>query len=163
MMKLMSATLALALGGGAAFVSVVPGLAGASPSCTPEVLADGSALYAQVFAAKPVRKKPPHIKAVLPKQTVGAKLYLHAEKGVTKQYLRRAATCHMKADTRAYEHDPLRVDGIKSLWVYQAGGAFVIKVTGKDQKVGKEIWRRAQTLTTEVDSATAEQKDSNGL
>lgn len=162
-MKLMSTALALVLVGGTAFVSVVPGLAEASPSCTPEVLEDGSVLYAQVFAAKPVRKKPPHIKALLPKQTLGAKLYLHADKGMTKQYLRRAAACHMKADTPAYEHDPLRVEGTTSLWVYQAGGGFVIKLTGKDQKVGKEIWRRAQTVTTEVDSGTADKKDSTDL
>lgn len=159
-MKLLSAVAALALIGGTAFVLAGPDSAGASPMCTPEVTEDGSVLYAQVFDAKPVRKKPPHIKALLPKQTLGAKLYLNAEKGMTKAYLQRAAMCHAKADTRAYEHDPLRVDGIESLRVYPAGGAFVIKVTANDQKTGKEIWQRAQTLTTEVDSLSVEQRES---
>lgn len=162
-MKLMSAIAALALVGGTAFMLAGPGSADASPMCTPEVTADGGVLYAQVFDAKPIRKKPPHIKALLPKRTLGAKMYLNAEKGMTKEYLRRAAVCHMKADTPAYEHDPLRVDGIKSLRVYPAGGAFVLSVSAADQKTGKEIWRRAETLTTEIDSATAERREPSGL
>ena len=155
-MKLVSAVAALALLGGTALMLARPDSAEASPMCTPEVIEDGSVLYAQVFDAKPIRKKPPHIKALLPKQTLGAKMYLNAEKGMTREYLQRAAVCHMKADTHAYELDPLRVDGIKSLRVYPAGGAFVLSVTGKNQKVGKEIWRRAETLTTQVDSFSAE-------
>ena len=162
-MKLASAIATLALIGGTAYLLGGPNGAGATPMCTSEVTEDGAVLYAQVFDAKPIRKKPPHIKALLPKQTVGAKIYLPAEKGMTRQYLRRAAMCHMKADTPAYAHDPLRVDGIKSLRVYPAGGAFVISITGKNQKVGKEIWRRAEILTTEIDSATAERQQSTGL
>ena len=161
-MKLASAIATLALVGGTAYLLASPNEAGATPMCTSEVTEDGSVLYAQVFDAKPIRKKPPHIKALLPKQTVGAKVYLRAAKGMTKEYLRRAAMCHMKADTPAYEHDPLRVDGIRSLRVYPAGGAFVISITGKDQKVGKEIWRRAEILTTQIDAA-AERERSAGL
>ena len=121
--------------------------------CTPDVTEDGSLLYAQVYDAKPIRKKIPYVKAILPKQTMGAKMYLHAEKGLTSEYLERAALCHMNAvDTPAYANDPLRVDGrIKSLRVYSAGGSFVLSLTARDHKTGKEIWNRAQALTTEVD------------
>ena len=162
-MKLVSAIAALALTGGAAFVLAGPNSAGASGMCTPEVTADGSVLYAQVYDAKPIRQKPPHIKALLPKRTLGAKMYLYAQKGMTKEYLQRAAMCHMSGDTPAYEQDPLRVDGIKSLRVYPSGGAFVISVSAKDQKTGKEIWKRAETLTTQIDSAAADRKASTDL
>ena len=162
-MKLVSAITALALIGGTASLLSGPSSVDAAPMCTPDVIADGGLLYAQVFDAKPIRKKPPHIKALIPKQTLGAKMYLNAEKGVTKEYLHRAAMCHMIADTPAYEHDPLRVEGTKSLRVYPAGGAFVISLTAKNQKTGKKIWQRAETLITEVDSATAEHRESTDL
>jgi len=131
--------------------------------CTPDVIEDGSLLYTQVFDAKPIRKKPPHVKAIVPKQTMGAKMYLNAKKGMTKEYLQRAAMCDAKADTPTYQYDPLRVDGIKSFRVYSAGGAFVISVMGKDQRAGKEIWQRAKALTTEVDTAGAKREVSTHL
>lgn len=157
-MKLVSVIAALTLLGGAASFLASPSAAHASPSCTPEVVSDGGTLYALVFDAKPIRKANPRVKALLPKRTVGAKMYLAAEKGMTSEYLHRAAICHMNANTRSYEHDPLRVDGIKSLRVYPAGGAFVISLTGKDPAAGKEIWQRAEILTTEVDTAAEDSK-----
>ncbi len=163
-MKLVSAIAALALLVGTAHTLAVPSPVGASPNCTPDVTADGGLLYAQVFDAKPIRKSPSHVKAILPKQIVGAKMYLPAQKGMTKAYLHRAAICHMNADTPAYEHDPLRVEGrIKSLQVYPAGGAFVISLKAHDRATGKEIWRRAEILTTEVDNAVAEHESTTDL
>lgn len=165
-MRLVSAIAALALVAGTALMLATPGPVGASPSCTPEVAADGSILYAQVFDAKPIHDTPRHVKAILPKRTVGAKMYLHAGKGMTKEYLHRAAVCHMNAvDISSYKHDPLRVDGkIKSLRVYPAGGAFVIALTAQDSATGKEIWNRAKALTTEIDSvATKGKTPSNDM
>jgi len=162
-MKFVTAIAAAALIGGVGHLLAAPSAADASPMCNADVTADGGLLYAQIYEAEPIKKKPPRVKAILPKQILGAKMYLNAEKGVTKEYLHRAAMCHMKANTPAYEHDPLRVDGIKSLQVYPAGGAFIIALTGEDRSAGKQIWERAETLTTEVDSATAKRKASKKL
>ena len=155
-MKLVSALAALALLGGVTPFLVSPSSAHASLSCSPEVVSDGGTLYALVYDAKPIRKADPRVKAILPKRTVGAKMYLNAQKGMSSEYLHRAAVCHMNANTRAYEHDPLRVEGIESLRVYPAGGSFVISLTGKDSASGREIWQRAEILTTEIDTAAAD-------
>ena len=118
-------------------------------------------MYAQVYDARPIKKSNPRVKAILPKRVVGAKMYLYAEKGVTAGYLQRAALCHANATEPEYEYesDPLRVEGdIKSLRVYSLGNSFVIAVTSKDNATGREIWRRAQTVAQETDSASAERQ-----
>jgi hypothetical protein len=127
--------------------------ASASPACTPELQEDGSMIYALVHDAKPIKKRP-NKKALLPKWIAGAKMYVTAEKGMTREYLHRAALCHASAtDIPEYVHDPLRVDGeIKSIRVYSAGPSFVISVTSDEKATGREIWKRAEALTTEVDS-----------
>lgn len=127
--------------------------ASAMPQCTPEVLEDGSLIHGQVYDAKPIEKKPAHIKALLPKRTMGAKLYVRAEKGVTPAYLQRAAECHAKSRTiPSYQHDPLRVDGnIKSIRVYSAGGSFVLSVVADNPGTGRQIWKRAKALASEID------------
>jgi hypothetical protein len=128
--------------------------ASAMPECTPDVLDDGSVIHGQVYDAKPIEKKPARIKAMLPKRTMGAKLYVRAEKGVTPAYLQRAAECHAKSRTTpSYQHDPLRVDGnIESIRVYSAGGSFVLSVVADNPGTGREIWERAKALASEIDS-----------
>jgi hypothetical protein len=131
-----------------------PQHAAATPYCTPEVELDGSEIYGQVFDAKPIRKNPLHAKAIVPKPTLGAKLYVRAQKGVTSSYLQRAAVCHsVSRTTPSYVNDPLRVDGkIKSIRVQQSGGAFVVSVLGENRATGMQIWQRAKALTSEVDT-----------
>ena len=161
-MKL-SITVALALFVGVAYWVTDAPHAAAYPACTPEVVEDGSLIYAQVFNAKPIKRGPAHIKALLPRHTIGAKMYLYAEKGVTKEYLRRAATCHAGSkSTPAYAQDPLRVDGkIKSIRVFGSGGSFVLSVTGDDRATGEAIWKRAKALATEIDvDLVRREKDS---
>lgn len=163
-MKLISAVAALALISGTAFMLAGPSSASASPACTPQVQEDGSMIYALVHEAKPIKKRPDK-KRVVPKWIAGAKMYVTATKGMTREYLHRAALCYANAnDLPEYAHDPLRVDGqIESIRVYSAGPSFVISVTSDDKVTGREIWKRAETLTTEVDSVTAEQKESTDL
>ena len=156
-MRLLSIATGLALVVGAACFFTGAPIAAASPACTSQVLEDGSLIYAQVFKAKPIRKGPAHIKALLPKRTMGAKMYMYAEKGMTKEYLQRAAACHATSKTTpAYVHDPLRVDGkIRSIRVHGSGGSFVLLVTAEDRTTGEAIWERARALTREVDADLA--------
>jgi hypothetical protein len=143
---------------GAVFLVGLADNASASPSCTPEVVRDGSLIYTQVVDAKPIKKSPPHVKALLPKRTMGAKMYLHAKEGVTQEYLHRAALCHAASDAPpAFQGDPLRVDGeIDKIRVYSGAGKFVIAVTGKNSGVGRDIWERARALTEDVDNELAQ-------
>ena len=159
-MKLVIAALALV---GSALLVGAPGAAFASPACTPEVLEDGSLIYAQVYEAKPIKKKPPHIKAILPKLTMGAKMYVYAEKGMTSEYLRRAALCHAASNAPpAHSLDPLRVDGeIRSIRVLSAGSAFVISVLGDDRATGRAIWERAKAVASEVDADYAKRQQAD--
>ena len=129
----------------------------AMPECTPDVLDDGGIIHGQVYDAKPIEQKPARVKALLPKRTMGAKLYVRAEKGVTPAYLQRAAECHAKSRTSpSYQHDPLRVDGnIQSIRAYSAGGSLVLSVIADNPGTGREIWERAKALASEIDAGFA--------
>lgn len=142
------------------FAAIQASPASAFPQCTPDIVEDGSLIHGQVYDAKPIREKPRHGKAILPKRTVGAKLYMRAEKGMTPAYLQRAAECHAKSRTLpSYPNDPLRVDGdIESIRVYGAGGSFVVAVTSENPATGREIWERAKALATEVDTGMVKAK-----
>jgi len=144
----------LALVTGAAFLASGTPTATASTYCSSQLKEEGSLLYGQVYDAKPIKKSPKHVKAILPKWVAGAKMYLHAEKGMTKEYLNRVATCHARtsdASEYTYARDPLRVEGKKDIRVYSAGDAFVISVTSEDKATGREIWKRAEELSRAVD------------
>lgn len=162
MTRLVSSIAALTMIAGGIHLMTTTNTVSASPSCTHQVLEDGSMLYAQVYDAEPIKKSPKRVKAILPKWVAGAKMYIHAEKGMTREYLNRAAICHAKASKApSYANDPLRVDGkIDAVRVYPAGGAFVIAVTSEDKATGREIWKRADALTREVDADMAKRKDS---
>lgn len=127
--------------------------ASASPACTPELQEEGSMIYALVHDAEPIKKRP-DAKRIVPKWIAGAKMYVTATKGMTREYLHRAALCHANAEgIPEYAHDPLRVSGkIDSIRVHSAGPSFVISVTSDEKATGREIWNRAEALTTEVDS-----------
>jgi hypothetical protein len=131
--------------------------ADAAPRCGSEAVEDGSLIYTQVFDAKPIKQKPPHVKALLPKRTMGAKLYLKPQKGVTSEYLHHAALCYAASDAPpVFRGDPLRVDGdVRTIRVYPAGPSVVVSILADDPATGREIWERARALTVDVDADLA--------
>lgn len=153
------------LGAGAAWLAPSSNVVSASPYCTDDIERDGSLLYAQVAEAKPIKKGPaPPVRSLLPKKTMGAKMYLPATKGMTGEYLQRAAVCHARSSAPpVFRGDPLRVDGpIDKIRVVPAGGRFVLSVTAKDPKTGREIWQRAEALIVDVDAEKASKAASSG-
>lgn len=153
-----------ALGAGLMWLASDSSAVSASPYCTSDVERDGSLLYAQVASAKPIKKGPaPPVRSLLPKRTMGAKMYLPASKGMTGEYLQRAAVCHARSSTPPVFHgDPLRVEGpIDKIRVVPAGGSFVLSVTAKDSKTGREIWQRAEALMVDVDADRASKDKSS--
>ena len=147
----------LALLVGAFALSGHPSPAEAAPRCDAEAVEDGSLIYTQVFDAKPIEKKPQHVKALLPKRTMGAKLYVRPQKGVTSEYLHHAALCHAASETPPmFRGDPLRVDGdIRAIRVHSAGPSLVLSILADDPATGREIWKRARALTVDVDADLA--------
>lgn len=124
----------------------------ASAGCTD--LADGQRvlnhLYqpGSVHAAKPIERKQFIARAIQPKHTVGAKLYVHAPEGVTKEYMERALTCHATGGASAHPNDPLHpsVGSVVDVDVTSAGSSFAVHVVGDGPQAGKEIWSRARAL-----------------
>ena len=144
-------TLALSVGVLALFGHASP--ADAAPRCDSEAVQDGSLIYTQVIDAKPIKKGPEHVKALLPKRTMGAKLYVRPQKGVTKEYLHHAALCHAGSDMPpVFRGDPLRVDDIQAIRVQSAGPSLVLSILADDPATGREIWKRARALTVDVDA-----------
>ncbi len=80
-------------------------------------------------------------------EIVGAKLYVHARPGVTKEYLERQLSCHAVAGQPAHPSDPLNPSSgrIAEVDVHSAGGGFSIHVIGEGNN-GKEIFRRAMSI-----------------
>ncbi len=117
-------------------------------ACTPQVVEDGAKLHEKVYAAQPAYREVFRARALTTKETAGAKLYVAAESGMSQAYLHRAAACHAAATTPADNpNDPLRpTGGVESVKVAPQHGSYVIAVTSSDEKVGQEIWNRAQAL-----------------
>ena len=132
--------------------------ASAAPLCTPEVREHGNLIHMRVVNAKPIKERPKHIKAILPKRIMGAKIYVQADKALTKEYLQRAALCHAASDAPPLlRRDPLRVDGkIEAIHVYSGGDVFVLSVVAQDPQTGRQIWERARALTMGIDNEVAE-------
>ncbi|MGB5808931.1 MAG: hypothetical protein WBG86_00300 [Polyangiales bacterium] len=115
--------------------------------CTEQATRDGLGIYARVIDAKPVREDPP-LKAVVPKRTVGVKLYVVPDKGVTAAYLEHAARCYAGSSRLpSIPSDPLRPPGgISSVRVDRSGSAFVVTIMGSNSAIGAEIWSSAQEV-----------------
>lgn len=140
----------------AAHVSV----ADAAPSCDPETTEAGSLIYTQVVDAKPIEKGPEYGKALLPKRTMGAKLYVKPSRGMTEEYLQLAALCHAASDAPPlFQGDPLRVDGkLEAIRVHSGGSTHVLSIIAEEPATGREVWKRAQALTTDVDADVAKRR-----
>ncbi len=96
-------------------------------------------------------------------ETVGAKLYVHAPPGVTKEYLERQLSCHAIAGEPKHPHDPFSpAQGkVTEVDVYSAGGGFAIHIIGEEDN-GDEILARAKSIraslsqTSQVSTAADE-------
>src|SRR5882672_10941846 len=86
-------------------------------------------------------------------QRWGARIVLRAQPGMTAEWLRRVAECHM-AQVAApgglpATPSPLDVKGA-SVSVQSAGDGFAVDLTSSDPKVGRQILARAQTLAPQA-------------
>lgn len=101
-----------------------------------------------VHTAKPIEQKQFIARAIQPKHTIGAKLYVHAPAGVTKEYMERTLTCHATGGTSAHPNDPLHPSAgrVVAVDVTSAGASFAVHVIGDGPQAGQEIWLRARAL-----------------
>jgi hypothetical protein len=113
----------------------------------------------QVYAARPVKQRQVIARAHQPERTMGAELYMHAQPGLTKEYLQRSLSCHAAAGRPTHPNDPLHptAGALKSLTVRSEGENFVVKAMGDSPAAGKEIWQRARSFTAPSSEVTAEQ------
>lgn len=113
----------------------------------------------QVYAARPVKERQFIARAHQPERTVGAELYLHAQPGLTQEYLQRSLACHSASGRAAHSNDPLHPGSgsLKSLTVRSVGSNFVVKAIGDSPQTGKEIWQRARSFAAPSSEVTAEQ------
>jgi len=122
------------------------------PPCSAQAVSDGKAAYRYVFEVAPVRKDPP-FRAIVPKHTIGAKLFLSPPRNMTAAYLAHAARCYARSVRRGGSSDaedgadPLQAgDAVPSVQVVENSGSLVLIVTGRGRDAGNEIFRRANAL-----------------
>jgi hypothetical protein len=104
----------------------------------------------QVYAAREVERDEFVARAIQKKRTVGAKLYMHAPRNVTGEFLERALTCHALTGQAAHPNDPLHPSEgeIRSVSVSSEGGSFAVQVVADEPRVGREIWARARAFAS---------------
>ncbi len=115
-----------------------------------------------IYAAKPIKKRVFLARANQPIRTFGAQLYMHAPKGVTKEYMERQLTCHAAAGGTVHPNDPLKpsAGAVADIDVRSAGGDFAIEVIGHDHHAGRDIWQRAQSISGGAGAVQVEQVGS---
>ena len=101
-----------------------------------------------VFAVRPVRETVFLARAIQPVRTMGATLHVHAQPGMTQQYLERALECHARRGQAVSPSDPFVIqDGsVRDIDVRSAGGAFSVRILGDSPAAGRAIFERAETL-----------------
>jgi hypothetical protein len=81
-------------------------------------------------------------------RTLGAEVYVAAERGLTAPYLHRVARCQIaryQADLAESERDPLAVAGAE-VEVRPRGPGFVVRITAEARSAGRAIAERAAAL-----------------
>jgi hypothetical protein len=81
-------------------------------------------------------------------RTLGADVYVEAERGLTAPYLHRVARCQIaryEADLAESERDPLAVAGAQ-VEVRPRGPGFVLRITAEARSAGRAIAERAARL-----------------
>jgi hypothetical protein len=108
-----------------------------------QVYGSGSA-----FSVRPVRETVFLARALQPVRTMGATIHVHAQAGMTRQYLERALECHARRGQAVSPADPLVLqDGaVRDVDVRSAGGAFAVRVIGDSPAAGRAIFERAESL-----------------
>ncbi|MCA9532227.1 MAG: hypothetical protein KC593_01060 [Myxococcales bacterium] len=108
-----------------------------------QVYAPGAA-----FAARPIRETVFLARALQPVRTMGATVHVHAQPGMTRQYLERALECHVRSGQAVNPSDPLVVPGgaVRDVDVLSAGGAFALRIQGDSPAAGRAIFERAESL-----------------
>lgn len=81
--------------------------------------------------------------------TVGARVYVPATAGLTKEYLHRTASCQAAQHAVAANQssDPLAVPGVQ-VDVLAAQRGFFVDVLGSDSATGREVLRRVKNATS---------------
>jgi hypothetical protein len=118
-----------------------------------------AALYSpgKVRSVEPTYKQQFLARAIQPRFVSGAALYLPAEPGVASAYLQRALTCHAASTTSIHPSDPLRVAGVTTVTVSEAGPTMRISIQGDDRASGAAIWERAQILREQRGEVSVQQ------
>jgi len=106
------------------------------------------------FSARPVRgavhQGRIRTRAAQPDRVMGAVLHVHAQPGMTQQYLERALECHVRGGQAVNAADPLVIEdgAIVDVDVASAGGAFAVRIMGDGPAAGRAILRRAERLVS---------------
>lgn len=82
-------------------------------------------------------------------RTAGARVFVPATEGLTKEYVYRAASCQaaQHAVASGQSLDPLAVPGVE-IRVSSARNGFLVDVTGEDATTGREVLRRVKNVTS---------------
>lgn len=100
------------------------------------------------FSVRPIRETQFLARALQPVRTMGATIHVHAQPGMTQQYLERALECHARRGQAVSPADPLVLEdgAIRDVDVRSAGGAFAVRVYGDSPAAGRAIFERAESL-----------------
>lgn len=140
-----------------------PRVASAGCASLPEDgLVDNFYAPGSVYAAEPIKQRMFHARALQPTRTVGAKLYVRAQPGVTQEYMERRLSCHAATGVAVHGNDPLHPSrgSVADVDVKSAGGGFAVHVVGSDSEAGREIWNRARSMSSGAGSVSVEQVSS---
>lgn len=85
-------------------------------------------------------------------QTTGARVFVPAREGVTKEYVHRAASCQVAqhATSGQQSSDPLALPGVR-VSVSAAQNGYLVDVTAEDAATGREVLERVRAVTTGSD------------
>jgi hypothetical protein len=82
-------------------------------------------------------------------RTAGARVFVPASQGLTKEYVHRAASCQAAQHAAAAQQstDPLAVPGVQ-IRVTSAQNGYLVDLIGDDAATGKELLRRVRSATS---------------
>lgn len=112
----------------------------------------------KIYGAREVRERVFLARALQPKRTVGADLYVLATPDTTAEYLERTFTCHAARGQALGANDPFHPERgyVSEVKVRPVRNGYAIRVRGSDEEAAREIWERAQRFT-DPGSVTVEQ------
>jgi hypothetical protein len=116
-----------------------------------------------VYSVRKVEQKEFIARAIQPKRTMGADMYVHAP-AVSQGYLQRVLACHVAGGKAAHVNDPLHPTSgaIADVTVRTVGDSLAVRVVGEDARTGREILQRAEAIAAPGGDVTVEQVASVG-